>query len=89
MLRKRRFRFLQTKIPAILDPGVAVHPLRSTLCLGTHAFRRGNETNRQQRRPAVVVYVAAKNHWFPLIRPAIGAGYFLGGVALGGPLRFP
>ena len=25
-----------------------------------------------------------KTHWFPLIRPAIRAGYFLGGVALGG-----
>ncbi len=28
------------------------------------------------------------NHWFPLIRPAIRA-LFLGGVALGGYLRFP
>ena len=30
-----------------------------------------------------------QTHWFPLIRPAIRAGYFLGGVALGGYLRFP
>ena len=25
-----------------------------------------------------------KTHWFPLIKPAIRAGYFLGGMALGG-----
>ena len=33
----------------------------------------------QQIRP----YWGTINHWFPLIRPAIRAGYFLGGVVLG------
>ena len=30
-----------------------------------------------------------ENHWFPLIRPAIRAGFFLGGGVLGGSLRLP
>ena len=41
--------------------------------------------------PIVLMVVGFPGHWFPLIRPAIRTGYFLGGVALGGvgTLRLP